>query len=253
MADREYELPKPQAVADGSRAVELISAWQVDNVLHISTQADLPNNPFGCGVLLADIARVIAGATEHHPDKPVAQAYSDIRYGFFEAFMPRPQDIPADFPSLAPYNRIVKLFHAESDRAAAVLAGSFLDSYLSKCLQFYLVDDPSVRDLFHGFGPLATFSARIGLAFAVGLLTDGMRSDLKYIKDVRNHFAHHPDETSFDVSPVRDLCGNLSLARALPERAPREHFLFAVSDLVGHLNNEMLVVQRRRKPQPAGA
>jgi Domain of unknown function (DUF5076)/Mannitol repressor len=253
MAEREYGLPKPDAVETGTKAVEVLRAWQVDGVLHISMQDGLVKNPFGCGVFLADTGRIIATATEHHPEKTAAQAYADIRYGFFEAFMPRPQDVPAGFPSLGSHSKIVKLFHAESDRAAAVLAGSFLETYLGNCLQFYLVDHLSVRDLFRGFGPLATFSARIGVAFAVGLLTEEMRSDLKYIKDIRNHFAHHPDETSFDVSPVRDICKNFSLVDALPERTPREHYLFAIGGVAAQLNNAMLVAQRRRQPDRLGA
>ena len=58
------------------------------------------------------------------------------------------------------YQNVVKAFHDETDRAAAVLAGSFMESYLAKYLRSYMVDDPKVDQLFDGFGPFADFKKR---------------------------------------------------------------------------------------------
>jgi len=44
--------------------------------------------------------------------------------------------------------------------------------------------------LFEGYGPLGSFSARIDLAFAFGLIEPHIRADLRTLKDIRNAFAH---------------------------------------------------------------
>jgi DNA-binding MltR family transcriptional regulator len=92
----------------------------------------------------------------------------------------------------------------ESDRAAALLIASFLESGLSDGLKRSLVEDDSVTRLFQAYGPLATLSGKIDIAFAVGLLTTEIKADLHLIRKIRNHFAHHPDLTDFTEAPVRD-------------------------------------------------
>ena len=61
------------------------------------------------------------------------------------------------------YNDFVKMYNGESDRAAAILAGSFLEHFLANCLKECFIDDKDVDDLFDGFGPLSTFSQRISI------------------------------------------------------------------------------------------
>ena len=38
------------------------------------------------------------------------------------------------------YHNIVKEFHQETDRAAAVLAGSYIENYLAKFIKNYIVN-----------------------------------------------------------------------------------------------------------------
>lgn len=108
------------------------------------------------------------------------------------------------------YVKVVRSFHEENDRGAAVLGGSFIDAYLAGYLKTQIVDDAPVDLLFSGFGPLTNFSQRRAIAFSFGLITDQEYSDLKYIGKIRNHFAHHPLDTAFDKPPVSDWCNELS-------------------------------------------
>jgi hypothetical protein len=64
--------------------------------------------------------------------------------------------------------------------------------------------------MFKGYGPLATFSAKIELAYLMGVISAQERRDLLIIKDVRNEFAHRPDERTFGSQRISALCGNLS-------------------------------------------
>ena len=108
-------------------------------------------------------------------------------------------------------NSMFSSYENESDRAAAILVTCYIETYLEECLKFILVDDPSIDKLFKGTAPLSTLSARIDMAFALGIITEEIRKNLKNIGKIRNKFAHEPTVTSFAGSPVRDLCLNFSI------------------------------------------
>lgn len=137
---------------------------------------------------------------------------------------------------LVAYNKMVEQFRGESDRAAAILAVSFLDNDLQRMLLAYLVDHPKVKELFEGDRPLATFSSRITLALGLGLLSPDTFSDLNLIRKIRNHFAHSEDAATFDSSPSRDWCAQLWVTKQAKDpvfdpaiqRTPRDQFLLAV-------------------------
>ena len=150
--------------------------------------------------------------------------------------------------SIVDYQKIVRLYHEESDRAAAVLAGSFLEGFLAKFLRHFLTKEPEVDKLFEAYGPFNTFAARADSSFAIGLIHRDVWEDLRLIRRVRNHFAHHPIETSFTASPVRDWCANLSTAQLKHDDRGGEHvvsdprlqYLFAISRAVAVMHNTML-------------
>lgn len=110
------------------------------------------------------------------------------------------------------YNRIVDSFHSESDRAAAVLAGSFLEHFLSKFLRSLIIKEmpeKEINELFESAGPFSDFKQRYEVAYAFGLIPSDVRNDIKYIAKIRNHFAHHPLDAKFDSQPVSDFCAQL--------------------------------------------
>jgi len=54
-------------------------------------------------------------------------------------------------------------------------------------------------------GPLGTFSAKVDVAFALGLLSEKSRRDLHNLRKVGNEFAHNPDDIDFDIpTPLLD-------------------------------------------------
>ncbi len=114
---------------------------------------------------------------------------------------------------LAAYSRMVDSYRNESDRAAAILAASFLDNTLRQVLLAYMVDHPRINDLFEGDRPLATFSSRISLAFGLGLVTSDRHTDLSLIRKIRNHFAHSEEASSFSASPARDWCAEFWISK----------------------------------------
>ena len=105
---------------------------------------------------------------------------------------------------LVDYNQMVDLYRTESDRGAAVLAGSYVENVIGELLVHTMTDKSLADELFGTDGPLSTFSQRIRIAQAFGAVSVSTAAALHLIRKIRNHFAHHPQNASFDDSPVKD-------------------------------------------------
>lgn len=92
-----------------------------------------------------------------------------------------------------------------NERTAAIVAAAHLDGWLETMLRSYFVDSREEADrILEAEGPVGSFSARIRLAFCLGLLRDDQRRDLHLVRRVRNRAAHLAERFSFEESPVRD-------------------------------------------------
>jgi hypothetical protein len=115
------------------------------------------------------------------------------------------------------YSDLVTLFHSESDRGAAVLAGSYVENYLATLIKAWMENTDKADQLFDSSGPLSSFSQRIEIAYAFGIIYLHDYKDLQNIRRVRNYFAHHPKEASFNSSPIRDWVANLTMTETLKQ------------------------------------
>lgn len=144
------------------------------------------------------------------------------------------------------HKKILEKFQSESDRGAAVLAGGLIESYMADFLESYMVKGRSKKNLFEGFGPFASYSQRVETAYAFGLIPEKMRTELKKIGKIRNEFAHHPLNASFDADPIKNLCESLWMKERLKEHCPdviktnREIYILAISDILAYMKYVML-------------
>jgi DNA-binding MltR family transcriptional regulator len=123
---------------------------------------------------------------------------------------------------------LTKEFQGETDRAAAVLSAAYLDHLLGELIAASMaVEHGKVDELLYqdGHGPLGTFSARIDIAYCLGLLSKNERSDLHGIREIRNRFAHRLAGMTFEHQEIAGRCANLKSAQVggLPPTA-RERF-----------------------------
>jgi hypothetical protein len=103
----------------------------------------------------------------------------------------------------------------KGDAEAAIVAGSFLEVRLGFTLKSLFVQMPDRGDqskllteaaLFEGYGPLASFYAKIDLACALNILSTDMRLDFHIIRSIRNDFAHTVEGITFlDDEVVKKL------------------------------------------------
>jgi DNA-binding MltR family transcriptional regulator len=106
-------------------------------------------------------------------------------------------------------------FQGETDRAAAVLGAAYLDSRLEVLLREKFVALPDfVEQLFHGQGALSSFSARISICYAIGLISRQAAEDLHIIRKIRNDFAHKPHGLSFETPTIADRVSNIRIVKS---------------------------------------
>ena len=152
------------------------------------------------------------------------------------------------------FNEFLNEFQRETDRAAAVLAAAFLDDQLGRLLKASLVSDHEyVEALFHRNGPAASFSSRISLAYAIGLIGLDEAKDLHRVRDIRNAFAHQLHGLSFDVDSIAQKCDHFSIvelffatsdSRREWVTTPRGRFNLATSLLAFRLRSLLREPQR---------
>lgn len=136
-------------------------------------------------------------------------------------------------------DEFLKEFQRESDRAAAILGAAYLDIRLELLIQSKFVTGPRfVTELLSGQGGLATFSSRISVAFATGLISLYAAEDLHRVRKIRNKFAHGSAGLSFATHEVIQQVDQLRIgadllpAEGLDSLPARRRFNVAVAVLL---------------------
>lgn len=97
---------------------------------------------------------------------------------------------------------------------------SFLDKWLEYAIHAKFEVKPNssqYEELFRGYGPLSTFSAKIAIGNALGLLPPDALHDIKIIKSIRNSAAHRIDHVSFSDEEISEQCSKLILGKPLAQ------------------------------------
>jgi hypothetical protein len=100
-----------------------------------------------------------------------------------------------------------------SDRAAAILAGNYLD----QCLRIAIIqklpesqDESLMEQLFRDYGVLYGPDDKIMFAYATGIYQDKTKSNLDVVKNVRNTFAHSSYPLTFTTPETKQACRKLT-------------------------------------------
>ena len=98
-----------------------------------------------------------------------------------------------------------------SDSAAVISMVALFEDILGDAIRNHLVALSKTQDadLFGDRGPLATFSSKIDVGYALGLYGKETKAKLHLIRKIRNIFAHRHGAQTFDHKDVRRLCNNL--------------------------------------------
>lgn len=88
--------------------------------------------------------------------------------------------------------------------------------------------------LFEGFGPLASFSSKIEVAYALGFIEATDKQSLHAIRGIRNKFAHCAEILDFDSVPIAILCKKLPPA-SVATTSNYHHFVISVEECASRL------------------
>jgi DNA-binding MltR family transcriptional regulator len=140
--------------------------------------------------------------------------------------------------------------HKETDRGYAIVAAILLDGLLETLLRKKMI--PSVpNEIFSGYGPLSSFSAKIDLSFYLGFISRGEYDELHQIRRIRNEFAHSLNAPlSFSHPPVCDRISSLRFTGSSllkEETSKRVDFEISVLVLIGFL---YAIIERSTPPKP---
>jgi DNA-binding MltR family transcriptional regulator len=125
--------------------------------------------------------------------------------------MPNPQE---RFASREDWEAFLKEFTTSDDRSCAILGASYVEFLLEQALRdVFVQDEEAQQQLLSDRGPLGTFSAKIELAYCLGLITKDERDDLNLIRKVRNDFAHKLKSLNFMNDGIRSRCLEMKLPR----------------------------------------
>ncbi len=133
----------------------------------------------------------------------------------------------------------------ESDRSVAIIGAAIVDEELTEFLKKKMRDDDITQALFdpRKGGALSSFSARIKLAYSIGLIGPKCFAEMNTIREIRNDFAHDTvvhdnhhkvSRLSFKSPAIISYCDNLWLPKNfIDERNPvskdrRSLYLFSV-------------------------
>jgi DNA-binding MltR family transcriptional regulator len=103
--------------------------------------------------------------------------------------------------------------HAFGDYAIAVIGAGLIEKALEAVILARLIklsdDERNSIFKYERNGPLGDLSARIKVAFALGLFGQRTRDDLENIRTIRNSFAHSLNLLRFETPEVADICALL--------------------------------------------
>jgi hypothetical protein len=115
-----------------------------------------------------------------------------------------------EIPSRHEIGQRLAMAQLAEDYEAAMLSASLLEFMLRQAIttKFIPLGNDPLESIFSdaGNGPLCTFSAKIKLAFALGIISIETRLQIERVKEIRNHFAHHKDRVSFEHPSVKAEC-----------------------------------------------
>ncbi|MGC2830238.1 MAG: MltR family transcriptional regulator [Candidatus Acidiferrum sp.] len=133
--------------------------------------------------------------------------------------------------SFEEFKKVSKELDTESDRGCILIGASLLSNCLESLLRAALSTTPhavkhAISPLFDSMGPLATFSAKIKLVYALGLIDQDRFTDLEKIRRIRNIAAHDYSPLSFESQEIIDIACTLqsanNAAQALLDRKVHE-------------------------------
>lgn len=144
-------------------------------------------------------------------------------------------------PEILNLGAFLNNFNKESDRGAALSVAAVLEDHLAEIIKSFLKDSRSSHKLLDGFNaPIGTFSSKILLAHALGLIQDDEFEQIELLRRIRNKFAHTWEHLNLESNSIKSLVFTLPYLGPTDleqkcRNTPREYFNFWVAGILVNL------------------
>ena len=137
---------------------------------------------------------------------------------------------------------------ATDDRVVAILFAAYAEQHFVKLIADKMPNlNPKYREkLFKPDGLIGTASAKIDIAFVLGIISSQMRDIAVAVSRVRNRFAHYIDVDSFDHASVAKLIDDIPV-KTLKMFDGTAVTTNSTSPLILHADASKNVANRREK------
>jgi DNA-binding MltR family transcriptional regulator len=152
----------------------------------------------------------------------------------------------AEAKRLAEADAMLDEMFGANERAGAIVAVAFLEDVLSDAIstRFRPLTEGARKLVFEtGGAPLSSLSAKIHIAYALGLISSAAREDLLKLKAVRNLFAHEREVRSFLHKKVQEHCAVLNYE---PEQPGDGSALYRFQSTAAFLLTRLIKVHTER-------
>lgn len=146
------------------------------------------------------------------------------------------------------FQALMKELREASDRSLAIVGIAVIEDALQSAIisRLQLTGDAG-KALFNDGGALNAARHKATMAWALGLIGNRTRGDLKCLAEIRNRFAHQMHERSFDVPYIATRCDRMTDRTPSIENASRrDRFYYAVRDISISLGVDALFGHRVR-------
>ena len=118
------------------------------------------------------------------------------------------EDKPDFDRKLGDWSRMLSAIGDESERGKVLVSAVFLDNQLRVIIESFLLKNRGTKKLLEGpTAPLGTFSSRIIMAYALGLIDAREKSTIDAIRKIRNEFAHDISVSLYDEKMKKHFNG----------------------------------------------
>jgi len=107
----------------------------------------------------------------------------------------------------ADFDRHVREITGNNHRLIGIVCAGIVETNLAGLLKTFLRNGSGA--LFDPNSPLGTFSAKIEMAYRLGLIDSDIRRNADYIREIRNLFAHKIAPIGFKTPEVTAVCSLL--------------------------------------------
>lgn len=100
-------------------------------------------------------------------------------------------------------------------RSSIITAAALIDSLLESLIQAYLVKGSEKEKIFEPQGCLGTFSAKISMAYCLGLISKELHDDINLYRKIRNACAHSIYLGEKELADIKSKILNFTLVKQI--------------------------------------